>query len=259
MNVRFANFFSSKGKAGPALDIYDTPIGQAATPLLTNVAYGAVSDYVHPKVIQSAVSNAAIATMYALPTGEDPVAKMADAQGIGGVQDDGSHPQITMVFTADTGSTIGSEPLEGLSFTSLVEKGDFNGTKAPLAPVPPSGQGELLLDTAPVQDLNLGLYLINGSSCTPPINGDTDVKGVPYIFASDSSPIKSAYPLFPTAAGTHQVSVVSWTSSTQPACAQLTAKQGTTSIDVAAGQQVLVFVYGTSGTDLHLASAAIKQ
>ena len=258
MNVRFANFYGAKGKAGPALDIYDTPMGQAATPLVTNLAYGAVSDYVHPKLPQGALPNA-IASMYALPTGEDPVAKMTDAQGIGGVQDDGSHPQITMVFTSDSGSDPTTTPLEGLSFSSQVEKGDFNGTKAPLAPAPPSGQGELLVDTAPVQDLNLGLYLVNGSSCAPPINGDSDVKGVPYIFAADDSPIKSSFPLFPTSPGTHQVSVVSWSSSTQPACAQLTSKQGTTSIDVADGQQILVFVYGTSATDLHLVSAPIKQ
>ena len=180
-------------------------------------------------------------------------------KAIGGVQDDGSHPQITMVFTADTGSDPTTAPLEGLSFSSEVEKGDFNGSKAPLAPAPPSGQGELLLDTAPVQDLNLGLYLINGSSCAPPINGDTQVKGVPYIFAADDSPIKSSFPLFPTSAGTHQVAVVSWSSSVQPTCAQLTAKQGATSIDVTVGQQILVFVYGTSATDLHLASAPIKQ
>jgi hypothetical protein len=43
MSVRFGNFFTRNGKPGPALDIYDTPQGQAAAPLLTGVAYGSVS------------------------------------------------------------------------------------------------------------------------------------------------------------------------------------------------------------------------
>jgi hypothetical protein len=43
-----------------------------------------------------------------------------------------------------------------------------------------------------------------------------------------------------------------------PTCAQLKRKQGTTSISIAAGEQVEAYVYGTSVTDLHLATAPIQ-
>ena len=36
------------------------------------------------------------------------------------------------------------------------------------------------------------------------------------------------------------------------------ARQGTVSVDVAAGQQVEAYVYGTSATDLHLALAPLQ-
>jgi hypothetical protein len=48
-------------------------------------------------------------------------------------------------------------------------------------------------------------------------------------------------------------------SGNSPTCAQLTQKQGTTSVDIAAGQQVEAYVYGTSSTDLHLAAALIQR
>lgn len=257
MNLRFANFFSANGQPGPAVDIYDTPEGQAATPLLTNVAYGAVSAYAHPSLRASQP----VVEFYVLPSGEDPVSDKADAQGAGGVQDDGSHPQVTFVFTADSGNNLTGGPLAGLSFGTQVEKGDFNGYSAPVAPAPPSGQGEILVGISPVSSLNqgsLGLYLMNDSSCDPPINGDTNEPGVPYVFNSDTAAIKSAFAIFPTSPGTHQVSIVAWTSSVPPTCTQLTAKQGATSIDITAGQQVIAYVYGTSTTDLHLATAPVQ-
>ena len=40
--------------------------------------------------------------------------------------------------------------------------------------------------------------------------------------------------------------------------AQLTAKQGQSGVDVTEGQQSIVFVYGTSATDLHLAVGPIQ-
>ena len=263
ITVRFANFFiGGKGKPGPGLDVYDVPTGQAAKPLLTDVAYGTVSAYVHPHLVPNSLPGQAIANLYVLPTGEDPVADKADAQSIGAVADDGSHPQLTVLLLPQGGGILGSEPLSGLSFTSRVEKGDFNGSKAPVAPPPPSGRGEILVDDSPATGYdmgNLGMYLMNDSSCAPPANGDPSIPGLPYIFNSASSKIVSGFAVFPTAPGTHQVSVVPWSSSVTPTCAQLTHKQGTISIDVAAGQQVEAYVYGTSPTDLHLAAAAIQQ
>jgi hypothetical protein len=126
-----------------------------------------VSAYVHPRTPANSLPGQVIATFYALPAGEDPVASKADDQGMGGVQDDGSHPQITLLLESSGDSSPGSAPLAGLGVSTQVEKGDDNGSKGPAAPAPPAGQGEILVGTGPVTSLqtgSLGLYLISGSS-----------------------------------------------------------------------------------------------
>jgi hypothetical protein len=260
-HMRVANFITMNGQPGPAIDIYDVNLqGQAATPILTNVAYGSVSNYVQLHQVPNAINKEVL--FFAMPTGEDPVAKKGDAVEIGGLLDDGSGAQLTDVLTGV------DNPLPGAG-TSLVgqisdsvhmEKGDDGqGGKGPAAPAVTSGGGELLVDTSPVPTkINLGAYLMIDKSCAPPLNGDPNVKGVPYIFAADGVPPVSSYAVFATPVGTHQVSVVSWSSSTQPACKQLTKLQGTTSVTVAANQQTFVYVYGTSADALHIAIAPIQ-
>ncbi len=255
MLMRVVNLYDPQKKAGPALDIYDAQlIGQKATPIVTNVAYGGVSAYFKPRL----VPNSTIASLYALPAGDDPVAKKADAQQVATAQDDGSHPQLTWVLTADNSGAQADSPLAGLSDTSWVEKGTNNGSKAPVAPPAPAGKGELLADTSANPAPSTGLFLMIDDACDPPLNGDPADKGIPHIFAADGQAPVSSFALFATSPGTHQVSVVAWTSSIQPTCAQLTARQGTTSVDVSGGQQIETFVYGTSDTDLHLAVAPIQ-
>ena len=261
MSIRFANFFTSHGKPGPAVDIYDTPVGQAATPLLANVAYGTVSAYAHPNLEPNSLPGEGVTAYYALPAGENPVTNKADGAGIDGIEDDGSHPQITMLLVPDSGSSLDDGPLSGLSSSERVEKGDDNGSKGPVAPPAPAGKGEILVDASAITNLQTGtleLYLSSDGSCAPPINGDPQMPGVPYIFASATSPVKSGYSIFPVAPGTHQVSIVAWTTDVAPTCAQLTHKQGTMSISVTAGQQVEVYAYGTSLTDLHLAAGPVQ-
>ncbi|PZS15650.1 MAG: hypothetical protein DLM57_12230 [Pseudonocardiales bacterium] len=259
MRMRIVNLFDPKSVAGPALDVYDVRLtGQKATPIATNVAYGSASAYFIPHVPSGSLAQP-IVEIYALPAGADPVADKADVQGIGGAQDDGSHPQISWVLTADSGNALGTGPLAGLSFSPRVEKGDSQGTKAPVAPPAPAGQGEILVDTTSLAGANGGLYLMIDNSCVPPLNGDPKTKGVPYLFNGDIEGISTSYSIFPTTPGPHQVSVVAWTQSSEPTCTQLTARQGTTSIDVTAGNQVEAYVHGTSLTDLHLAIAPLVQ
>jgi len=105
----------------------------------------------------------------------------------------------------------------------------------------------------------VGLYLMIDSSCAPPLNGDPHETGVPYIFAADGQPPVSSEAVFAATSGTHQVSVVAWTSVESPTCAQLSALQATTNVTVTDGEQILLFVYGISFMDLHLAVAPITQ
>lgn len=253
VSLRFVNLFTTAQKQpGPALDIYDSPMGLAAKPLISNIAYGAVSGYAHP------VGNNGVSQFYALPAGEDPVAKHDDAKGLGGMQDDGSHPRETIRLTGETG-TVEAGPLGGLSFSTIVEKGTDNGSKGPIAPPPPAGQAEILVDVSAFSGLtpSTGNYLLIDASCAPPLNGDPNVKDLPEIFAADGVAPVSNYAEFATTPGAHQVSADIEQSSQAPTCAQLTTRQSTSTVTVAAGQQILAFLYGTSATDAHLAYAPV--
>jgi hypothetical protein len=256
MLMRVVNLYTPEKKAGPALDVYDVQLtGQKATPIATNVAYGGVSSYFKPH----SEPNSMTVQLNVLPAGEDPVTKKADAQGLGGTTDDGSHPQITWVLTADSGSVAGNGPLARVSFSSLVEKGTDSGAKAPVAPPAPSGKGEFLADTHAVLDPGAALFLKIDDLCDEPLNGDPSKPGIPYIASVDGQAPVSNFAIFAAPVGTHQVSVVESDATVHPACAQLTAAQGGTSVDVSAGQQIETFVYGTSDTDLHLALAPIRS
>jgi hypothetical protein len=260
ISMRVVNLYDPDNVAGPALDIYDVQLtGQKATPVATNVAYGSASAYFTPQEPTNDIGSP-IVQLYALPTGEDPTTKFADATGVGGAGDDGSHAQITELLEADNGGVALPGALSRLGFSDRVEKGDDgNGGKAPVAPAAPAGQGEILVDTTSLSGVNDILFLMIDDSCAPPLNGDPNATGVPEIFAAATGSIQSSYAIFPTSAGTHQVSVVDWPQGASATCAQLTAKQGTTSVTVAAGQQIEAYVYGTSATDLHLALAPIKH
>lgn len=257
-SVRIGNFYDDQNlKAGPALDLYDTPLGQAGTPLLTGVAYGSFSTYVHPH------ESGGVVTLYVLPAGEDPVANQADAKGIGAYQDDGSGLQETLVLASQgkVGSgCITTGPICELDTSSVVEKGDdANGGKGPVASPPAAGMANLLVSTHAVDDENLdgSYYFFLDDSCDPPLNGDASQEpGVPYLFVPSGSTTSQA--IFPAAPGTHQLSVVQFKNGSVPTCAELTPRQGQKSVQVSAGQLVLVYLYGTSLTDLHLAVGPIQ-
>ncbi len=271
ISVRVANLYMTDDKKpGPALDIYDVPLnGQAATPILKDVAYGTFSDYVHPHFTTD-FSKDSIA-LEALPSGSDPTTDGSEAVMLTGRQDDGSHPQLTLLLVTGGDGEDTSNPLDALDTTTYVEKGDIAGgsglvpgnNAGPAAPAPPSGQDELLASTEVLKANGVpgdDYYLFVDSSCTAPLNGDPNSPGLPEIFASNpNGDAPTNFAEFPAAAGTHQVSVVATTSFDTPTCASLTAKTGTTSATLTAGQQTLAFVYGTSLSDLHIALGPIQQ
>ena len=256
-SVRIGNFYADQNlQPGPALDLYDTPVGQAAKPILMAVAHGSFSAYVHPH------ESGGVVRLYVLPTGEDPVANMADEKGIDGYQDDGSQLQETFILASEGkggSGCLGTGPICELDSSPVIEKGDdANGGTGPVASPPAAGQAELLVSTHVMDDENVraSYYLFVDASCDPPVNGDASQEpGLPYVFAASGGPSQA---IFPTTPGTHQISVVANSDSTLPTCAALGPKQGQMSVDVTAGQQVLVYVYGTSVTDLHLAVGPIQ-
>lgn len=264
VSLRVANmFFSSRTPGGP-LDIYDVQLGPnmttKPTPIISGVPFGSFSDYVHPHLIGSLTK---AVELEALPAGEDPIAHASDAQSIGGVLDDGSGAQITIVLEAPDDDNLLDGPLAGLTFSSVVEKGDDGqGAKGPAAPPVTGSGGQILASYAPAEESVKGAnsyYLMIDSSCDPPLNGDPNTKGVPDIFAADGVAPVSSFAVFAATAGTHHVSVVEADGGEQDTCAQLQKKeQGGTDVTLAAGQQVEAYVYGSSKTDLHLAFGPIQ-
>ncbi|MEO8887768.1 MAG: hypothetical protein ABI429_00480 [Jatrophihabitantaceae bacterium] len=259
--------YAPGGKPGPAVDIYDVQLnelnGAKATPLLTNVAYGTVSKYVHPHLPPGVLYTKAV-QLEALPAGENPNTQSGDATSVGDLIDDGSNAEVTEILSAASG------PLPGQSATSLVgavgvsqriERGDDGqGGKGPAAPTPPGGQAELLVDdTLAPQTGGTGYFLMVDRSCAPPLNGDPNAKGLPEIFAAASGSPMSSFSLFATSPGTHQVSVIAWTSGQAPTCAQLTDLQAKTSVTVTAGQQLELYVYGNAPTSMHITTAPVPN
>ena len=263
VSLRFVNTFLPSGTTGPTVDVYDTytdssgDVGTSPSPIVTGLAYGAVSDYVTPHL--TAPGSTTI-LLWAVPGG-------SSSNDPGGTYvwpgtDDGSHQQVTVLLEylgpAGTGG-----PLDGLGSSSFVEKGDDGfGTKGPLAPASPTGQAEFLASTAPIDVTPTApvasYYFFVDDACTPPLNGDPNQPGVPYLFALSTAAPSSFFALYPASSGPHQLSVVAWTDGVLPTCAQLTARQGTTSVTVAAGEQIIAFVYGSSLGDLHLVTAPIR-
>jgi hypothetical protein len=266
VSLRVVNMFSSSRTPGGPLDIYDVPLNNPnvqtkPVPIISNVAYGAFSDYVHPHLL-GALTKAI--ELEALPAGSDPVADGSQAQGIGGLLDDGSGAQATIELEGPSDTdTLLPGPLAGLSDSMIMEKGDDGqGGKGPAAPPVSGGGAEVLASTAPAQQMipGAGGYdLFVDSSCAPPLNGDPNIKDLPYIFPADGVPPVSSFAVFATTAAVHHLTVVFDNSSTAPKCSDLGPKQGDADVTLAAGQQALVLVYGTKNSDLHLAVGPIQQ
>jgi hypothetical protein len=173
-SIRVGNFFAPNGQAGPAIDVYDVQLsGQAATPILTNVAYGTVSAYVQPHQLANAVSSPPV-ELTALPAGESPTTQQADAAQIGGFIDDGSGLQETILLSDSGDSLTTPTGLNGMSDSNRIEKGDDGqGGKGPAAPAITDGSSQLLADyTVIPTNLNPHLFLMIDSSCTSALNGD---------------------------------------------------------------------------------------
>jgi hypothetical protein len=266
VTVRLANFVATEGVSGRALDIYDDLSGASvpasAQPLVANLAYGAVSGYVHPHVVTDPIRAGSIA-LTALPAGSPPT-DTSDALPVWEMPpDDGSHPQLTVLLTYQGSNLLDTGPLEGIAFSSFVEKGDDpSGGTGPAAPAPPGGQGEFLVSTqgAPRSVMVAAGYFFVDDSCTPPLNGDPNMPGVPFIYATGMAPYaNTTFSLFPASPGSHPISIAPWTDVQAPMCSDLTQRVAATTVTVAAGQQIFAFVYGTSATDIHLVTAPIAN
>jgi hypothetical protein len=267
ITARVANTFLTSGtKSGPAVDIYDDMYNncqvqpsETGTPLIANLRYGTMSGYVKPRFVDA---DGGAVHLVALPAGS-PSTDTKDAWAFWGGIDDGSHPQITLLLV-NQGSS-GSGPLAGFEYSVFYEKGEAPYSaidRAPLAPPPPSGQGEYLVNTEAINTVTQGgpgsYFFFVDDSCTPPLNPNPNFPGLPYVNTVGPVSPGDFSQFAETPSTTHQISIVGWNGSAPPACSSLLgSKQGTTTVGVAAGQQIITFIYGSSSTDLHLLAGPI--
>jgi hypothetical protein len=264
VTLRVVNVNLASGPTAGPLDIYDDMYdgrlqpSVSGTPIIADLAYGTVSSYVNPRFVDSGGTSV---RLVALPAGSPPT-DTADAEPFWSGIDNGSHPQLTILL--DSHSPLNSAPGSFIAYTTYVEKGQdsLTGEMGPLAPPPPAGEGEYLVNTFPVDDAfdadpAGGYFFFVDDSCTPPLNGGLIMPGLPFVDTAGSLP-PDAYAQFAAAPGAHSISIVARTNTATPACSDLLAsKQATASVSLAAGQQILTILYGTSFTDLHLLAAPI--
>jgi hypothetical protein len=262
ITVRLANLYQrSGGTSGAALDIYDDMYdGQpqpsvSGKPIIAGLTSGTISIYVKPRFVE----NGTAVRLTALPAGSSP-SDTTDAKDFWGSTDDGSHLQLTVVMVNN--GTDDRSALSGLGVHDFVEKGyDPNlEVMGPLDPPPPTGQGEYLVSESVIDDVitnSPDYFFFIDDSCTPPLNGNPTVTGLPLVFSTGNISAND-YAEFSASPGAHQISIAAWSDPTTPACADLLGhRQATAPVSVAAGQQIATFIYGSSLTDLHLLTGPI--
>jgi hypothetical protein len=178
--------------------------------------------------------------------------------------DDGSGAQATLQLEGPGPSdTLLPGPLAGLTFSTIMEKGDDGqGGKGPAAPAVTGGGAEILASAAPAENMFAGshsYYLFVDSSCAPPLNGDPNEKTLPSIFAASGGTPASSFAVFATTAGAHHLTVVTNNDDTLPKCSDLAPRQGGADVTLAPGQQALAIVYGAKPTEMNVAVGAIQQ
>jgi hypothetical protein len=270
ITLRVVNIFRPSGSTtGPALDIYDDMYDAglqpslSGKPIIAGLAYGMMSDYVRPHFVEG---GGTAVELTALPAGS-PSDDTTDAQAFYYASDDGSHPQVTVVVRMETG--VGAGPLASLEYDTFLEKGDETKpglttplSTGPLAPPPPAGQGEYLVNLNAINDFDFsypegGYFFFVDDACAPPLNGNPNLPGVPFVNAAGST-APDDFSQFVASPGSHSISIVAWRDPTTPTCADLLgARQAPTTVSVAAGQQIVTFIYGSSLTDLHLLTGLI--
>lgn len=221
--VRILNAIFVNGQPGPAIDVYDVDkfrIKPSDQPLIKNLKFGEMSDYVSPKGDTSS-------NLYLFPAGSQTPTDLLDGSNIDNSGfEDGDQLTIAL-FAAGTGSGTGS--------VTITEAGSRVNSSVTTAPPP---KGTLMIRDATQNPTNIGHYLTidgacqteagagTGSSTTPSEVGFTAIQG------------------YPVDAGSHTLGV--FTSPPGQGVTTCTGQTttGTTTTNVPSGKTVDVFVFG---------------
>ena len=249
--IRVVNALDMGGKPYGPVDLYDVRTPDSAdVPLISHLAYGAVSAYVSPRAPNPGPRWAS--NLYVFPAGQkqaaSPFGEQIDPAGFD------STDQVTVALGPATG--LSGQP--AIAKTEVVEEG--NRMAQPMVDTShtiPAGQALLVVHEAnSLGDTHVEQYLMIDEAC-PHAPNDHNVVGDTAMYKTVPSSV-SATLYFPVSPGTHTLGIV-----TSPEGEGLLNCKGhtpgaTTSLNVQAGHRYVVFVYGVPSDGFKLAAAPIS-
>jgi hypothetical protein len=238
--IRVANLLELNGQPGGPVDLYDVrQPDSTAAPLIKNLAFGQVSDYVSPRAADPYAGSHS--NLYFFPAGSNQAAAPygSSIDNIGFASTD----QISVALGPTTFAGTSS-----IAFPALDEAGTRLNTHFDSLRVVPPGQALLVLLKADVSADSLPeMYLMIDGLCPPTTTYPKNTH--PTSVGADIN--------FAVSPGSHAIGIV-----TSPRgmglldCKDKTPGQ-TSSINVAAGQRYLVFVYGLASDGFKTVTAPI--
>lgn len=242
--LRVVNVFLRDGKGYGPVDLYDVSNpGPDTKPLIKDLGYGEVSDYVQPKTLTSS------GQLWVFPAGSTE----RDKDGIGGQAlsnagwDKGEQATIVM------GTSKGFEDpnVTNISYTEISESDTTQMWKA----IP--GKGAILANVsgAGVEYDAASITLVVDGSCpmrVDPENSPGGGTGLDNVANGNAV----SYEVDP---GSHDLSLLTTDVSTAPTDCTAASAIAPTSVDVPSGGRVEVFIFGTSPTDLQMVAATVDE
>ena len=254
--IRIANLFAPNGQPGPALDFYDTPHPAASdNPLISNLGYGQVSQYVAPRASDPGGSS----NLYIFPAGSKtngtPFIGMQSGSNISNAGWN-SGQQFTIVMGTNSQGMSGQP---NPTFQDILESAP-GPDEAPIWVKPETGKGVVgvnLEGFPPDAGPNPSLR-IDGtcpSNIDPQTNKPAAGSGEPAVLGSGTGNAN-----FVLASGSHTFEVPLSPGAGQALTAaqcKSTKASASGSVQVPDGQRVIVFIYGPSRKDLRIASTGV--
>lgn len=225
--IRILNALTVNGQPGPAIDLYDGDtrhIDANYQPIIKNLQYGKVSDYVSPK---GWGPGATTSNLYIFPAGsQTPTALLTGSNIDNSGFEDGD--QLTISLYSLENGQFGSSDID--------ESGSRSADQSQISI--PASDGTLMPRTAMENPTNVGEYLTIDGGCVTESTLGT---------GSSTNPIQigenTGFENFGVAAGSHSFGAI--TSSPGHGLTTCTpTAAGTTTANVVSGKKMEIFVFG---------------
>ncbi len=258
--IRIANFYAPNGQPGGAFDFYDTSKPAASDkPLIANLAYGQVSDYVTPRAADA--GSGSYSQLYVFPAGSQAVgAPTAGGQAGMNISNAGWQAGQQQTIVMSTGDSGGNGTVSA-SWAAINEAGNPSGQPVLVTPSP--GGGLLVTNVSGIDstDRERVDLRIDG---TCPNNIDPTTGSPAQMGNVNTGPAllgNSNASNFPLAVGSHKLEVVLTSAPGQglsQAQCQAAAAVATVTVSLAASPAVEVFIYGPTLQDVKMVTAPLQ-